>query len=189
MAALAVHSAREGTNRALWPAVLVGAMVIAFVAALLVREPGATRALYVGLGVMALAWIAFHDFRTHRAPNQVVYPVLALALFGSVVLGWQAALSSLAGAVVAFVVFFVIAALGRGKMGYGDVKVAAIAGALVGIKTVLSLLLVTYLVAALVAAIALGFRLRGRRDTVAFTPFLLFGVVACAWFVPTLGPS
>jgi leader peptidase (prepilin peptidase)/N-methyltransferase len=174
--------------RVWWPGLAAGAMFAAALGAVWVSDAGLVRSAFLLAGVAVLTWIAWFDMRTHRAPNRVVYPATALALAGSLTLGWDAAVSSLAGSAAAFGVFLVIALLGRGAMGYGDVKVAALAGALVGIKGLLLLLLVTHLVGVLFAAAALGFRLRSRGDEVAFTPFLLLGVVACAWIAPTLGP-
>lgn len=188
MTALALDEPVRRSLRPLWPRLAVGAMFATAVAAAWAGEAGVLRTAYLLAGVAVLTWIAWYDLRTHRAPNRVVYPATALALTGSGVLGWEAALSSLLGALAAFGVFLLIALIGRGAMGYGDVKVAALAGALVGIKGLLLLLLVTHLAGALFAAVALGFRLRSRGEEVAFTPFLLLGVVACAWIAPVLGP-
>lgn len=172
-----------------WPDAVVAALVGAFAVALFLREPGAVRTVYAGAAVGVLAAIARHDFRTLRAPNRVVYPAIAGLLAGSSALGLAGAVASVSGAVIAFGFFLAIAALGRGAMGFGDAKVAAIAGAAVGLKGLLPMLLATHAAGAIVAAVALGFRLRRPRDVVAYTPFLLFGVVVTAWITPTVGPS
>jgi leader peptidase (prepilin peptidase) / N-methyltransferase len=188
MAAFALDDAPRRAFRLSWSDLAVGAMVVAFVVALWGSDAGILRSAYASAGVAVLAGIAWFDLRTHRAPNRITYPATLLALAGSLTLGWESALSSLVGGLAAFGVFLVIALLGRGAMGYGDVKVAALAGVLVGIKGFLPLLLVTHLAGAIFAAAALGLRLRRRGDEAAFTPFLLLGVVACAWIAPTLGP-
>jgi leader peptidase (prepilin peptidase) / N-methyltransferase len=188
VAAIAINEPARNSLRSWWPSLAAGLLFTAGIAAVAASDAGIARGAYFVAGLGVLCWIAWFDLRTHRAPNRVVYPATGLALAASLGLGWESALSSLAGSAAAFGIFLLIALVGRGAMGYGDVKVAALAGALVGIKGLLLLLLVTHLVGVLVAVAALGLRLRSRRDEVAFTPFLVLGVVACAWVAPTLGP-
>lgn len=189
---MGLTAATMGTGRAwriAWTDALTVAMACGLVAALVLRDPGVMRSLYAGAGVAVLCGIALHDLRTYRAPNRVVYPALGLLLAGSLVLGAGPAASAALGAVAAFAVFLLIAVLGRGAMGFGDAKVAAIAGAVVGLAGVVPMLLATHLAGGLVAALALGLGLRGRKDVVAFTPFLLLGAVVALWLTPAMGPS
>lgn len=188
MAAIAVNEPVRNSLRPWWPTIAASLLFAGGTAAVLVSDAGYLRNTYFTAGLAVLAWIAWYDLRTHRAPNRVVYPATCLALAASLVLGWESALSSLTGSFAAFGIFLAIALLGRGAMGFGDVKVAALAGAIVGIKGLLLLLLVTHLAGLLVAGVVLGLRIRSRRDQVAFTPFLVLGVVACAWIATTLGP-
>ncbi|GAB4320733.1 MAG: hypothetical protein Kow0010_00680 [Dehalococcoidia bacterium] len=175
--------------RVAWPDAVVVAMVGALALALLMRNPGPARMLYAGAGAGVLTWIALYDVRTLRAPNRVVYPAIGALLLGSTVLGLSAAASAVGGAALSFGFFLVIAMIGRGAMGFGDAKVAAVAGASVGLGGLVPMLLATHLAGMLVASVALGFRLRSRNDVVAYTPFLLLGVVAATWVAPTVGPS
>lgn len=188
MAAIAINEPARNSLRHWWPSIAAGLLFAAGIAAVAASDSGVVRSACFLAGLVVLSWIAWYDLRTHRAPNRVVYPATGLALAASLALGWDAALSSLAGSAAAFGVFLAIALVGRGAMGFGDVKVAALAGAIVGIKGLLLLLMVTHLVGVIVALAALGLRLRSRRDEVAFTPFLVLGVVACAWVAPALGP-
>lgn len=188
MAAIAINEPARNSLRLWWPSIAAGLLFAAGIAAVAASDAGLVRGAYFVAGLAVLSWIAWYDLRTHRAPNRVVYPATGLALVASLALGWDSALSSLAGSGAAFGIFLLIALVGRGAMGYGDVKVAALAGAIVGIKGLLLLLLVTHMAGVLVALAALGLRLRSRRDEVAFTPFLVLGVVVCAWVAPTPGP-
>lgn len=134
--------------------------------------------------VLVLAVIGVIDFRTRRAPNVIVYPATLLGAIASVPLPsadrWEAWL----GGLVAFGVMTLIYVLGRGAMGAGDAKTSAIAGLAVGLHGVFSMLAATFLAGSAVAVVALALRLRGRKDTVAFTPFLLIGVLISSYMAP-----
>lgn len=132
--------------------------------------------------VAVLTAIAIHDVRTLRAPNVVVYPALGLAVLASLALGPAGAREALLGGVSAFVVMLLLAILSRGAMGLGDTKVGALSGMAVGASGVAPMLAVTFVGGGIVAAGVLVLRLQDRRDAVAFTPFLLVGVIgALLW--------
>jgi leader peptidase (prepilin peptidase) / N-methyltransferase len=133
----------------------------------------------------ALGAIAVIDFRTLRAPNVLVLPALVLVLLGAIVLAGPAPREAAVGAGVAFAVLLLVAVVERGAMGMGDVKYGAVCGAVVGAGAVLPMLAFTFIGSAVVALLVLAFRLRGRKDVVAFTPFLFAGVVfALVWANP-----
>ena len=125
----------------------------------------------------ALAAIAVVDLRTLRAPNVLVLPALALVLLGAIVLAGPAPREAALGAAVAFGVLLLVAVVGRGAMGMGDVKYGAVCGGVVGAGAVLPMLAFTFAGGGVVALAVLALRLRGRKDVVAFTPFLFVGVV------------
>jgi prepilin signal peptidase PulO-like enzyme (type II secretory pathway) len=131
-----------------------------------------------------LAAVAWFDFRTLRAPNLMVLPGLAVVLGTAFLFGTDALFQATAGAAVAFVLMLLIAVIGRGAMGLGDVKFAALTGAVVGLRLVLPALVVAFVIGGLVAAVFLGFRLRRRKDVVAFTPLLAAGAIAAMAFYP-----
>ena len=139
-------------------------------------------AVAVAIYLVPLAAIAWLDIRTLRAPNRYVYPLIAVAVVVSLTLYRAHAAEALLGGLLAFGILFVVALLGRGAMGFGDVKYGIVCGIAVGLHGVLPMLGFTFVVGALVAGLALGLRLRQRKDVVAFTPFLYLGVLfALAW--------
>ena len=125
----------------------------------------------------ALAAIAVVDLRTLRAPNVLVLPALALVLLGAIVLAGPAPREAALGAAVAFAILLLVAVVGRGAMGMGDVKYGAVCGGVVGAGAVLPMLAFTFAGGGVVALAVLALRLRGRKDVVAFTPFLFVGVI------------
>jgi len=112
-----------------------------------------------------------------------VYPLAAAATLAPFGLGLSTGLDALAGGALAFGLLLVAVLVGRGAMGYGDAKVGYVCGALVGLGGVLPMLLGTFILGGAFAGIALGLRIRKRKDTVAFTPFLFAGVLLALFLV------
>lgn len=143
----------------------------------LIKEPGFHRGL-VALCYLAVLFImAAHDIRTLRVPNPVVYPSLGLAVVASLTLGWRDATDALLGGAIAFLILVAVAVVGRGAMGFGDVKAGTLCGIAVGVGGAVPMLLITFVAGALVAAVVLVSRSRRRKDVVAFTPFLVAATV------------
>jgi prepilin signal peptidase PulO-like enzyme (type II secretory pathway) len=154
-------------------AVLAGLVLLATNAT---QEPGLYRACVASTYLAVLAWVAVHDIRTLRAPNVVVLPAAAAAVVHSTHLGMGDFIEAVVGGAVAFAVLLVIAILGRGAMGFGDVKVGIIAGLAAGLHGVFMMLVLTFGMGAAFAGVMLLARLRRRKDVVAFTPFLAIAV-------------
>lgn len=137
------------------------------------KEPGLYRGL-LGLTYLALlALMAAYDIRTLRVPNRIVYPSLGFALAASLTLGRGDLIEALLGGAITFLALLVIAVIGRGAMGFADVKVGLLCGIAVGLHGVMPLFLVAFASGGLFAAVLLVMRMRTRKDVVAFTPFLV----------------
>lgn len=163
------------------------AVVAGLVFGLLGWRLGAEPLLLIrSLWAAVLVQILFFDAEHRLVLNLVLLPVAAAGIVLSPLtpgLGWQSAL--LAGA-VAGLAFLVIAGLGAlafrtEAMGMGDVKLAAVIGLLLGAMYTAPALLGGMILAGLVAAVLLVLRRRGRRDTIAYGPYLCLG--ALAWLV------
>lgn len=138
--------------------------------------------LVVGSAGVALTAI---DLDHHRLPNAIVLPlypvvVLGLALSGLATGAWEV-LPALAGAGVWLVVVGIpwLVSGGRG-MGFGDVKLAPVLGALLGWFALSSAVVGLFAAFALgaVTGIALMLARRaGRRTALPFGPFLLAGAL------------
>lgn len=158
------------------PALLLAAGLVA-AAAGASRAEGFAReaALFAGLGVLAV--IAAIDARTLRAPNVIVYPSALVATLLPFAFGLDEGLSALGGGAVAFALLLVAVLFGRGSMGYGDVKAGYVCGAVTGLGGVLQMLVAAFAIGGLLAAVVLVARIRGRKDAIAFTPFLFAGTL------------
>jgi len=159
-------------------ALAVGTLIVTGV--LCVETTSVQRGL-IAAGVLGVIWvICVYDARTLLAPNRFVYPGVVFAIGAAFTLGPGAGLEALAGGLVAFIVMLVVALAGRGRMGMGDVKMAALCGAAVGVRAVMPMLVVTFLLGGLIAAVALGSGRRSRSDSMAFTPLLGIAVLVTA---------
>ena len=114
------------------------------------------------LGAAVLTLLTVVDLEQRRVPNVIVLPATALATLAAG--GEGQLLSAVAGMLLAGGLFLALAVLGRrlfgrDALGMGDVKLAALIGALVGLERMPWALLLGVLLAGAVAA---GLLLSGR---------------------------
>ena len=155
-------------------AAVVVALPLLFV--LLAGRAGDSRAaLLAGLFAAVLVLLAVVDWEQRRLPNMVVLPALAAA----VALSAQP-LAAVVAAALAFVVFRGLFALGRrlygpGALGMGDVKLAALVAAVVGLPAAGTALLLGVLLAGGAAAVWLLSGRAGRGALLPYGTFLALG--------------
>lgn len=135
----------------------------------------------VCLGAAVLALLAVVDLEQRRVPNVVVMPATALALLAA----WAAGqgLAAVGGMLLAGGGFLALAIagrrlFGRDALGTGDVKLATLIGALVGLDRAPEALLLGVLLAGVVAA---GLLLSGRAhrgDSLAYGACLALAALA-----------
>jgi leader peptidase (prepilin peptidase)/N-methyltransferase len=126
--------------------------------------------------------------------NVLVFPGIVFALLLSVLATFTDLVDfapSLAGVgiggVVGFGLFLLIAMVSRGGMGLGDVKMAAFLGVMLGFPLVLVAIFLAIITGGLVAVALLVIRVKGRKQTIPFGPFLaLGGFIALLWGMPIL---
>jgi leader peptidase (prepilin peptidase)/N-methyltransferase len=170
----------------------------------LTRRPGPRWAVWVGLPVLfiLLAWrnpgrdglwpaclfaailiaLAVIDWEQRRLPNAILLPATALAL----AYGWAGGRLALAvaGGALAFALFLLLYGLGRclfgrGALGPGDVKLAGLIGAIVGVEIAPYALALGILAAGAAAAILLLTGRARRGDVIPYGHFLALAAVAC----------
>ncbi|MEZ4767590.1 MAG: A24 family peptidase [Caldilineales bacterium] len=126
-----------------------------------------------------LLCIALVDFQVRRIPNALVVALLVWAAVQLVWLGQPAPLAAVVGLLVAGGLFLVLRVVSRGQMGMGDVKLEAALGALLGFPAIMSAMLLGVIAGGLAAAVLLITRRAGRKDPIAYGPWLALG----AWIV------
>jgi leader peptidase (prepilin peptidase)/N-methyltransferase len=171
-----------------WPR-LAGELFLAAGWAVLVLRYGlAPRALFAAAALVPLEMVLVTDLEAKLIPNRIILPALLFVLPAAVLAGpavpgandfswWYAPL----GALVGFLTFWVLGAvgvalLGEGALGAGDVKLAAYLGAVVGWPLVIVALVLTFLLGGVGAVLVLvGRRGTGMRTAIPYGPFLVLG--------------
>lgn len=139
------------------------------------REHAAT-ALALGFAVVLVA-AAWSDVRRRLIPNRLTYPALGAVLTLTPLWPGRGPLDALLGGLAALAVALAIRRLSAGGLGGGDVKLAALAGAL-GYPHLALVALLTVLSGGAAAVILLGAGLVGRRSRLAYGPFIAIGGIA-----------
>jgi Flp pilus assembly protein protease CpaA len=178
----APEGAAPGTGRTLLAAGIGAGIAVCGAVIVARREPPAGEAVFLTLTLAALALVAAIDIRSLRAPNVIVVPAVVAALSVAFARGSEAGFDALAGGLLVFAALLVVAVVGRGAMGMGDVKAGTIGGIAVGAGGVLPMLVAAFIFGGVVAAVVLLIGYRKRDDAIALTPFLAFGTLAAlAW--------
>ena len=128
-----------------------------------------------------LLCLSLVDFQVRRLPNPLVLTLLGWAVVQSFWLGSPTLVMAAVGMAVAGGIFLLLAILGRGALGLGDVKLAAAIGALAGYPVALVGLFVGIMAGGVAALFLLLTHRAGRKDTMAYGPYLALG----AWLVLT----
>lgn len=135
----------------------------------------------LGLFGLLLAALAVYDVRHRRIPNAVVYPATAAALGLAFVQPVGAWWSYLGAGALAAVVLGLPAAL-SGGIGFGDVKLGALIGLLLGWPSVVVGLFAAFAAGAMAGLALLVTGRIERRQPIPFAPALaggaLFGLLA-----------
>lgn len=152
---------------------------------------------------LAVGWVAagaaaLVDAAAHRLPDVLVLRVggvgVALAVVGALVAGRPAlVLGALAGAVVGYLVLGLVAFAYPPGMGYGDVKLAALLGALLGLASgfgpapwwggaivAVAMLLLAFVVGGVGSLVLLAARRVTARTAVPFGPVLVLAAAVVA---------
>ncbi len=126
-----------------------------------------------GLFCVFLLAMAVIDFRTGLLPDNGNLYLAALGLVMAAIVG--SLRDALLGALLGAALLFALRTLSRGGIGLGDVKYAAAFGIWLGWQGTLLALMLAFALGACLALVLLGIGRLGRRDRLAFGPFLSAG--------------
>ena len=135
------------------------------------------------LWVAVLVQIIFFDLEHLLVLDRVLLPGAVAAILLSPVTPNLGLLPAILTGLVTGVVFLAIAELGAivfraEAMGYGDVKLSAFLGLMLGPRPTFNAVVLGVILAGVVAVALLALRLRGMRDSISYGPFLAGGAIA-----------
>ncbi len=142
-------------------------------------------ALLAGFFAAVFLALTFTDLERRLIPNRIVYPSILLAALFSWVWADRSVVQVFGGGAAALAITATFYLIGRGAFGFGDVKMSTLMGLVAGFPSVLvGVALGVFAAGAFVAPLLL-LRVLGRRDYIAYGPFIALGaVVALLWGEP-----
>jgi leader peptidase (prepilin peptidase)/N-methyltransferase len=167
-------------QRDAWPA-RVRFVVAALVPPLMVVAASrfdAAQALAVSALVVALLICTATDLLRYRVPNAITYPGTLLALLAALVMPGAEFESALLAFVLAGLGFLVLALATNGGFGLGDVKLAALIGAGLGLQASYQALFLGIVAGGLILLVLFAVGAVGRKQAVPYAPFLALAAVA-----------
>jgi len=139
------------------------------------------RGTVVFLFLAALTAVAGLDMDTHMIPDRFPLLILALGFFALWLFPEVGLKSRLIGAAAVSLPMFLLALLIPGAFGGGDIKLMAACGFLLGWKANVFAAFVGLLTGGLYCAVMLAKKKLGRKEAIAFGPFLAAGLSASAF--------
>jgi leader peptidase (prepilin peptidase)/N-methyltransferase len=143
----------------------------------------AEQATFAVLAVAA-ALLVVVDLADYRLPDIIVLPLYGVLAIGLTVAAWTQGrwpdlLRAAIAAAVMFVLYFVMAMFAS-DLGFGDVKLAGVAGGFLGwfgITQAVAGFLLAWVLGAVVGLVLILFRRIGRKASLPFGPYLILGAV------------
>jgi leader peptidase (prepilin peptidase)/N-methyltransferase len=126
------------------------------------------------------------DVLTLKVPNILMYPSIAFALAATAIIDPSLLDNALIGGGALLGVMFLLALIGRGSLGMGDVKFACFTGCILGWRIGLVALASGFVIGAGAALVLLVLRMKGRKDSIPLTPFLAMGALVWIFLAGTL---
>lgn len=134
------------------------------------------------LGTMA--FLAYTDGRQRRIPNKVLWPValiwpmlMAIALFAGKEEAYDLIIKGIVGALIAGGAFLLCYIIVRGKLGAGDVKMAALMGLYLGSDKIATALIAGIVISAIYSVIMILAKKLTVKDGLPMAPFLFLGTI------------
>ena len=128
----------------------------------------------------ALIIIAFIDLQEQMIPDVISLPGIVVGLILSFIVPYISFINSALGALVGGGIILIIAWVGsiifkKEAMGGGDVKLAAMIGAFLGLRYIIISLFLGFFLGALIGIILIMTKIKKREDAIPFGPFIVLG--------------
>ena len=138
---------------------------------------GVAQAALISLIVGGLLVCTATDLLRYRVPNAITYPGTLLALLAALVMPGAEFESALLAFVLAGLGFLALALATNGGFGLGDVKLAALIGAALGLQASYQALFLGIVGGGLILLVLFAVGAVGRKQAVPYAPFLALAAV------------
>jgi leader peptidase (prepilin peptidase)/N-methyltransferase len=147
--------------------------------------------------VSGLIAISSVDFELYIIPNRIVYPtgfacLALLTLAAAMTHDWHSYRNALLGSVGAWLFMFIVHLISPRGMGFGDVRLAALIGLMLGWIDPLRIvtgLFFGFAIGAFVGIALMALRIATRKTAIPFGPFLAVGAYLALFFDLKIGPQ
>jgi len=121
--------------------------------------------------------IAYIDIQHRMVLNILTYPGMLVSLALSFAWPGIGPVHALLGGLAGLAVFLILQIVGRGRLGTGDTKLALLIGVVRGFPDVFNAILIGVLLGGIGAVVVLVTRRGGRKQYIAYAPYLVAGAV------------
>lgn len=139
------------------------------------KAPGPAQGIAALVLTGLLMSISLVDLRVRRIPNILCAALVLWALVQMFWLGQPKPAAAAIGTLAAGVLFLIVALVGRGAMGAGDIKLVAALGAVLGFPLIFPALACGIIAGGLAALVLIVTRRVGRKGFMAYGPYLALG--------------
>lgn len=134
------------------------------------------------LFISLLAIIVVTDLEYMLIPNKILLFFLPFFLLLRLIFPVEPWYDPLIGGAIGYLLIAVIILASNGGMGAGDMKLMGVAGIVIGWKGVLLTIFIASLVGGLIGLLLLLFRLRKRKQSMPFGPYIALGALISYFF-------
>ncbi|WP_223591151.1 prepilin peptidase [Neobacillus bataviensis] len=134
--------------------------------------------LFVALTLISLFMIIIvSDIHYMIIPDKILIWFAGIFLLERIIMPLDPWWDSVLGAVTGFLLLFTIMIVSKGGMGFGDVKLYALLGLVLGFKLVLLSFFLSTLYGAVIGGLAQLFKIVEKREPIPFGPFIAAGTL------------
>lgn len=143
--------------------------------------------IFLALISSALVAITFIDLREQIIPDSLVIAVLVLSVLHKTLLHFYEGIpfpltDSLLGLIIAGGLFLLIVFFSRGGMGGGDVTLIGALGFVLGLKGILTVIFLSFVLGSVISIFLLAARIKSRKDPIPFGPFIVISFYITLFF-------
>lgn len=130
-----------------------------------------------------LVVITLIDLKHQIIPDSLNFIIFILGIFNLAInFNITSIYSSILGLFIGGGILLLIAIISNGAMGGGDIKLIASLGFLFGLKKILLIIFLSFILGAVISIILLVFKIKNRKDFIPFGPFIAVSTVIVVFY-------